>query len=83
LAALADEFRGVGHPLRIFVYAAGSECLKPDDNLRGVTWYDPHALPDSNPLGSLKFPKGPTVVTRLNGKLYSVIWDLGEAAGAE
>ncbi len=78
LVALAEEYRSVGHPLRVFVYVAGSECLKPDEDLRGVTWYDPRALPDSNPIGSMKFPQGPAVVTRLNGKLYSVIWDLGE-----
>ena len=78
LAALNDEYREAGHPLRIFVYVAGSQCITPDEDLHGLTWRDPHGLPDAGPIGSIKFPKGASVVTRVNGKLYCVIWDLGE-----
>jgi hypothetical protein len=39
-----------------------------------VKYYDPRALPDAGPVGSLRFPEGPAMVSRLNGKLFAAIW---------
>lgn len=83
LEALQAEYAAVGRPLRAIIYVAGSQCLGPDENLRGVTYYDPRALPERKPIGTLKFPAGPALVTRLNGQLFCVIWDLGRSGKSE
>lgn len=75
--ALQAEYAALGCPLRVIVYVVGSQCMEPDEQFTSLTLYDPRALPERKPIGKLQLPAGAAVFNRFNGKLHSVVWDLG------
>jgi hypothetical protein len=78
LQFLEQRCRRAGHPIRLIVYTAGSPWLVPDDDRRGLTYNDPRIYPALQPIGHLRFAAGPAAIDRSNGRILSLVWDLGE-----
>jgi|GEM_PF-521973 len=82
LAYLENTFEKLGRPLRLVIYAEGTAWLTPDEDLKGITYYDPRTYPELVPIGRMNVSQGPALVVGRRDAPKCIIWDLATQSGS-